>query len=176
MSELPRLQGDMDGLCGIYSILNATTYLSPRPLDDKEEEALFWALASSIKRWPHVLKTGLTVREIPKAVKTASKWLQKSRGATLECSLPFKSKKYDGDWDRFFDDLHQNIADPLTAAILGLVEPLEHWTVATEVKKQRIMLKDSMKTKHINRENAGLAGSDSRYIVDPKTTFILKRG
>src|SRR3954454_20855926 len=82
----PYRQGRLDGLCGLYALINALRLLCPR-LDEETCEAVFYALIKARTRQTAsplaVIADGLSRRELLKLIDPCRRFLRKELGIRL---------------------------------------------------------------------------------------------
>jgi len=169
---IPRTQGDEDGLCGLYSILNAMRYLYPRMSEDTEA-AIFKCSARALTRWPKILWDGTTTADMRRMLQAVYLGIPVDVGLRITAHEPFQRGKPSA--RAFYDQLFQLVEPEDQVAIIGLEKPYEHWTVAREVRSQAILLQDSSKLHEIWRHEIGLPGSKAKWQIDPRCTFLITR-
>lgn len=167
---MPKYQGELDGLCGIYSIINAL-----EECGEVFHEDIFKLACSALgkNRWPKVLWEGTTLKDMQNMLKHC---LEKH--PNLKVNYPFtKNPPLSNDeyWKRF-DEI---FADEATiCAIIGVTQPSAHWIVATK-EGGRIWLSDSKAGEPYKRKNrssfhAGLRRKkQSQWLLDRKELIIL---
>jgi hypothetical protein len=69
--RLPKSQGDEDGFCGLYSILNSFAYLFPK-LGENQQGELFKRIASAVAPWPDIIWNGTSTDDIWKMLHVAA--------------------------------------------------------------------------------------------------------
>ncbi|MDT0683084.1 hypothetical protein RM543_10335 [Roseicyclus sp. F158] len=120
-------QGELDGLCGMYAIVNAL-----RKMGVSREDEVFQTCCEALcsSRWPDTLWEGTTLRDIEVMLKGC-------RAADIKgveritVSYPFRRTEPKSNkefWDSFYELFQENRANK--CAILGLAEPSLHWLVA----------------------------------------------
>jgi len=155
---LPYEQGHLDGLCGLYSIVNATRFAlrtaefrrpypsrTPRHLSEAEAELMFLALIRGLVRTPRLFDAfinGINARELFVLLRLAAQWLRTRRAARLSASRPL-SRRGPVRTNTVFRCISNHLAEPGTAVIVGANPPWRHWTVATQVAGSRLHLFDS---------------------------------
>jgi hypothetical protein len=185
---LPFEQGHLDGLCGLYSVVNATRfalsiaefprpYRSPAPcyLNLDEAELLFTALVRGLAQSPRrtvPFADGINSRELTTLLRLADTWLRKWRAVRLFVTRPLyrcgriRTKT-------ILRRISSHLAEPGTAVIVGANPPWRHWTVATRVASSRVYLLDSCGhasiplrlNRHSKRYHAGLIKPAEVYLV-----------
>lgn len=135
---MPKYQGEYDGLCGPYAIVNAFEHCQY-----PNTELIFKTACSAFpkSRWPDLLWKGTTFEDMKKMLNTCKKELQFSPeiivGYPFEKSTPQTNKEY---WLRF-DELFEN--ESVKCAIIGQTKPSLHWIVASRSTQNRIIFSDS---------------------------------
>ena len=145
----PFEQGDLDGLCGVYAVVNATR-LAAHPhhrLRAADCYGLFAALLAELAhegRLRGFVATGLGPRVMNRLLRRADRWLRKRHGLALEVSRPFAKRDQPGS-EECLRVLAEHLARPGTAAIVGSDE---HWTVVRADTPKRLLLADSDGRRH----------------------------
>jgi hypothetical protein len=162
----PFEQGDLDGLCGVYAVVNAARLAAHphRRLPAAECRGLFAALLAELAeegRLRGFVAAGLGNRVLARLLRRAGQWLRKRHGLALEVRRPFAKRDQPGP-EACLRALAEHLARPGTAAIVGSDE---HWTVVRAVTPKRLLLADSDGRRHfaaaVSPDAAG-AGSASR--------------
>lgn len=145
MMYSPRYQGDLDGLCGVYAVVNALThsvFASPAEAYELGDE-VFREACRSIPRgaWPDVVWEGTLFEDVVKMVRRCLKNLP--RLDELKMTMPFKKDvpKTDKEYWQRFDDLFENEGFS-ACAIIGLTRH-RHWIVARRHQSRRMLFLDS---------------------------------
>src|SRR5215217_1160720 len=162
----PFEQGDLDGLCGVYAVVNAARLAAHphRRLSAADCRGLFAALLAELAeegRLRGFVAAGLGTRVLARLLRRAGRWLRKHHGLALEVRRPF-AKRDQPQPEACLQTLAEHLARPGTAAIVGSDE---HWTVVRAVTPKRLLLADSDGRRHFAvatvSEAAG-SGSGSR--------------
>ena len=179
-------QGELDGLCGIYSVLNAVRFAlltadlsgSPssrvRHLRPDECALLFTTLVSTVgrrHRQAQFVFAGLGPSHLRSLLRSTDEWLRVNRGLSLVRSRPLDR---DVRKATLISNIRRHLNVPGSAAIIGAKEPWLHWTVATRITKARLHLLDSEGDTSIAispgprrlRYHAGL--------IDPSCLYLLQ--
>ncbi len=88
-----RIQGNLDGLCGVYAVVNAVRNLAPTRLNGDEERELFRQLIAKLgeeRRLEDALCNGMTVQPLGRLIDSADEFLQINRGHRLSRQLAFR--------------------------------------------------------------------------------------
>lgn len=153
----PYEQGHLDGLCGLYSIVNAIQFAlltaklpqsyfidRQRYLTDDDAERLFFALLAYLtqSRRPRVVIDGVGPGQIDLLLRHADRWLRRQKAVTLGSMRPLRRRGRVAT-KTVLEHISAHLREPGTAAIVGAVPPWQHWTVAAEVTRYRLHLFDS---------------------------------
>ena len=173
----PFRQGDLDGLCGVYSVVNAVHALCPELgaggaawLFGHLMQALHQAgadtsravaegigqrlvtmlLAEAIAQMTAEYDIDLTVKRLPKALR-------------LTANL-------DGVWRAIAEAL-----SPACVAVLGMAGRHCHWTVAIGATARQIRLFDSATMQMLRRRDCTVATAVKRTGISPPHVFLITR-
>jgi hypothetical protein len=154
----PFVQGALDGLCGVYSIINGLawalrTYQSSvdkpsrrtKPLTDRESEELFASLISALlkrKRRGATIVDGLHSLDISYLLRESALWLRARHQTELDAIRPFYHRRRIST-QRVLQRLRIHLSTPGGAAFIGIESPWKHWTVAISLNRVRLQLLDS---------------------------------
>ena len=169
---MPHQQGEFDGLCGVYSIVNAMKILQYRP-DGSQElfNKLIFRLDED-RDLTHILVGGFKFNVLNELIERV---ICKDEIAK---EVPFKGKKAVAlgvVWDtmeKFMNDTNNS----LPVIIIGLEGMHLHWTVVRRITSKRIYFEDSGKLTYINRKNITAAEPDVArfHRVVPNEIIFLK--
>ena len=140
---MPRYQGELDGLCGMYAIVNAFDICGFDDGDGLEE--IFRAACAGIgqSRWPQVLWDGTSFHDVMNMIAHCRAVVDGADG--IVASYPFlrETPRSNEDYWRRFDALFEE-RPAIHCAIMGLTRPEHHWIVAArEPGSRRIDFTDS---------------------------------
>jgi hypothetical protein len=166
----PLTQGDEDGFCGLYSIVNALSLLFPGAMNDDERSRVFKAIAKSLVEWPNVIWEGTTTEDIRTMLAAASHALKNS----FSWQQPFAHRTFPG-FDEFRQELKLRIEGDNAFGIVGLSKPWSHWTCAHRLTDHEMIMTDSCHVKEIPLDKCGLAGDGTEYEFDHRQTFTLMK-
>ena len=185
----PYRQGHLDGLCGVYSVLNAVRFAlrtmemqrnyrtqRVRRLRHEECERLFTILIGSMaRRHRHArfVFNGIGPHQLVSLLRATDKWLRAHRGICLRAVRPLKRAARKR---ALLARMRSHLAAPGSATIVGAKEPWPHWTVATRITSARVHLLDSEGDTSIAisrgrrrlRYHAGLIDPSCLYLVQLK--------
>lgn len=144
----PHRQGSLDGLCGMYAIVNALRTASGVEADaDKIFATACLALTRS--RWPKVLWKGTGLGDMRNMIAAC---IAKHGYGRLRVRYPFLRTKPSSNkefWEKLEDAFAEHDA---TCAIIGLNEPFEHWLVIG-LDGGRVQILDSDGPSRYDRKN-----------------------
>jgi hypothetical protein len=161
----PLQQGEMDGLCGIYALVNAISRLAGQRLSEEDGTELFKELIRSIykrnnrkrKKKPKTpvefIWDGSSTREISFMLKKSKEFL-KNRNLHLDWKKPLQGSSrpnnVDQYWKRLQDAFKECGGQGKCVAIIDYnwqinnTEEDGHWTCVTNVTDKILFLHDSL--------------------------------
>jgi hypothetical protein len=167
----PYEQGALDGLCAVYSIVNATRIVSG--LGEEESKGLFKEIIMYLEKTSDLSKvlvegTGLT---------TIGGVLNDVVGDRIRHrSMPFKQypeTHLDEFWSEMMDFLD---GGERRAILIGLDGRCwDHWSIVESITEKQIRFFDSYKLKRLNRSRCATKRSTSArpHILCPTLTYFL---
>ncbi len=171
----PVHQGALDGLCGVYAIINAVSLV----LDTKERSSLHEGLFSHLAYGlgaPAFLATteqGLRAHDMLRAVDFAFKWLSIEYGIELIMVQPYRTALFPTK-AAFISVLRSKIATPDTAVIIQVKLPgMRHWTVARGIRGRRLALYDSAGVPRIDLGEFSLNRGSNQFL--PSETLVIQQ-
>jgi hypothetical protein len=140
----PLRQGDLDGLCGAYAVVNAVRLagLPYRRLRHPACAHLFGELVDELAeagRLRAFVTGGMGAGKLARLLRRAKLWLTVEFGLRLEVSRPFR-KGDEPDPGACLWLLADHLGRGGTAAIIGTAG---HWTVVQALRGGRLLLADS---------------------------------
>jgi hypothetical protein len=172
----PFAQGDLDGMCAIYTIINAMRALCPE-LTMSASTALFQRLIRSLHTHtndalsPVLIGTSRSL--LRKLLAEAKSHVGKQFKVNLEIrpkGRSIKAKSLDVAWDRL-----AAILDERTVVIFELGGRCSHWTVVYDVKPKTMLLLDSGDRRNLKRSHCTLRPSKTRYQLKLPATIAISR-
>jgi hypothetical protein len=175
----PLQQGDLDGLCGAYALVNAVTHLlHNKGFQRDDANRLFQRLCRTLhrrQRMPQAVWRGTHIDDIDGMLRTVRRFVRENFAATLVVSRPF-DRGIPRKKDRFFRVLSKsfNSINERKVAVIGLDRPGFHWTIATEVTARSFRLYDSGRSKRLRYGDCTLGKSmRTRQTIVAAETRIL---
>ena len=182
MPRSPFYQGELDGLCGMSSIVNVYRHLLAKVLDREDADDLFRITLKSIPqgRYPDVIIDGTSFADLKRMAIAAKDWANERLADSpyrVRLRYPFQRvsiRKMETFWETFDAELNDDVYG---AAIFGLTEPWHHWVCVYKSDSSRIHFYDSDGSDaRKNRSSIGLAPftSPNKFRLDYKSTIIIK--
>ncbi len=178
-------QGHLDGLCGIYSVINALR-LAAEHADDSHSwlrtalhdgwvEVLFSHLVRKAlkKRRPSdFVYAGLNTANVARLIGDAGIWLNEFFELELTVRRPFYHRA-DAPLMTRCEAIAEHLAKPATAAIVGTADPWNHWTVVARVEPRRLALVDSGGLSYTPRRRERGFEDCHAGLIKPNSVFLL---
>src|ERR1700730_12786957 len=172
-------QGHIDGMCAVYSVLNACKLLFDH--SEKLDTQFFKALCEGIPDFfPKIVYDGTEVAGISRLLNAAKTWTEHFHKRELIWSQPTHHKTFSTVEDYFaYVRSALNGGDgERKAAIVGLGKPWDHWTVVQRVGQHQAVFFDSWGFPRttgfdyftFNKEKAG-EGDDEQTLLVYHQTF-----
>jgi hypothetical protein len=167
-------QGRLDGLCGVYSLINALRLLCPR-LDEDACERVFSALIRARARQAAsplaVISGGLSRRELLRLIGLWQRFAARELGITLTVSrLKASEPTLRGIWRGLCRAL-----DGQSVAIVGLDGVERHWTVVHAATERTLRVADSSGRRAIFRSQCTVGRTSLRYRLRPSEVLVVRR-
>jgi hypothetical protein len=184
----PFVQGALDGLCGVYSIINGLawalhTHKSPvdgpsrrtKRLNSRDCEELFAALTSALlkrKRRDAPIVDGLHSLDVSRLLRESALWLREHHRLELHVIRPFYHRRRIS-MQRAVRRLSLHLSEPGSAVIIGIESPWQHWTVAIAVDGRRLHLLDSDGLARLSLRHYGRNCEAHTGLLRPSGVFLL---
>ena len=174
----PFLQGGLDGLCGVYSIVNAVRVLCPE-LDNEVFEILFDHLMQSMKKAgaePSLTITGgIGQRVLAALLKEALTDVDAEYDINLTCRRLPKKLRRTTSLGGLYRRLEATLS-PTCVAVLGMGGRHCHWTIAVSATQHRIRLFDSTRMSVLRRRDCTVGKAVKRTGISLPHVFLIERG
>lgn len=143
----PFLQGELDGLCGPYAIINGIRLaLGPeQQMPDAAWLDMFGGMLKEVSkryRRSDLCAVGLETQHLMTALRWALKTMEREQGIQVKYHRPFVNAGRPR-VPAVLDGLRRCQQLPNTSIILGIGGPLDHWTVIRNVGDHFIRFFDS---------------------------------
>ncbi len=173
----PYRQGDLDGLCGVYSAINAVRALCPE-IDGDDASWLFdhlvRYLANNGNAASGAVANGIGCGDEARVLMKAVRYLADEHDIDLRLSRLPKALRRAADIDRLWQALGEAVSSTCVA-VLGLAGRHEHWTVAVDVSPQQIRLYDSGEISALRRRQCTLRKTTNGIRLTPVQVFLIER-
>jgi hypothetical protein len=168
-------QGDLDGLCGLYSIVNAVCYVLR--LRDEQCQQLFEKLIKALEQdcchlHRHLL-WGMSFRQLGRLVAAVSSCRLKGQKLTF-AARPLRLKREQRTLPHLWAALNEELG-PTCVAIIGLSGVDDHWCVIHKVTPKTLWLLDSSGQTRIYRSRCTVRSSRTRYCLEAGEILLIKR-
>lgn len=180
----PYKQGDLDGLCSIYAIINGIRWcIREQTLAAKGQHwcDLFTVLSNyAIKELGNltIASTGTSLNSMIWLLRTAQEHMQDVHGVDIRTQRPFALCK-PTQLDQITQTIVNHINTPHSAALFAVYGAVNHWTVATEITSNTVKLFDSNRTQFMSvrtLQPADLAiKKQQRSHIQPSSLICLSR-
>jgi hypothetical protein len=172
----PFKQGDLDSLCGLYSILNAVRLLCPE-LDLHESRTLFNVLGETLTKERitahETVSLGLEIPTLRAMIGAARRYVSEVLGVQLT-SEPLQVNRHAPTIDHVWTTLVTRLRGG-HVAILGLSGRHDHWTVARRGTRKTLRLFDSDDMKVLLRSKCSILSDRFPHQIDPEEITLLRR-
>ena len=173
----PYCQGDLDGLCGLYAIVNALCALCPE-IDEDMAFGLFGHLArhiqmQRIKEPLPIIAYGVGSTSLRLLLERAMRFVRKNLGVEIELTQLAMGRR-NLDLRKLWQLLAKEL-DGEQVAILQIRGASQHWTVAYAATETTLRLIDSNERKVLVRSRCTLNETRSRFRLSPSDMFFLGR-
>lgn len=183
-------QGELDGLCGIYAIINAMKLLAvsrSHAFSDYDGAILFREMVKYLHNrnlMPNALWDGTSIQHVRDFLHTARRFMRKR----YQLEIVHKALARKGEITR--KDVFWRVLDSALAngpdynfkhkteharvALLGLGWPQPHWTLAYGVSKKTIHLIDSGSHIRLSYARSTLGVSmPGKWMIEPEHTIVI---
>jgi hypothetical protein len=167
----PFQQGNLDGLCGVYSLVNSSRIVCGATEEDSN--LLFKEIVQFLDesgKFALTCTDGMDVDRMRKIVK----YCGPDYYPTVK--MPYCNRSVPG-LDEFWGYMYDFMQAPHRAIILGLGGRHEHWTVVSNITRSRLFLYDSMKLKQLDRNRCSVQHCDRTriHLLTPTQAMFISR-
>ena len=167
----PYLQGALDGLCAIYSIVNAARIISD--IGEEESKNLFKQILHYLENSAdlgRVLTEGIGLNTVGSILRDVA------NGRIHDRNMPFKHHP-DTSLDEFWSELMSFLDGGSKRAILiGVGGPMwDHWSIVHEINDRQAYFFDSHKLKSLKRSRCTTVRPTAArpHLLCPTHTYFL---
>jgi hypothetical protein len=173
----PLRQGSLDGLCGVYSVVNAVRLLCPE-VDLETAEHLFDQLTQKLLRTvgnhTTAVTWGIGRLMLRSLIDEAVTYMLDEFDIQLKARRLPKEIRQGCSRDQLWQALEEMVS-PTCVAILGLAGQHSHWTVASHVSAVSIRLFDSGRLQALRRGRCTVRKTNKRHQIAPTHVMLIER-
>lgn len=169
----PYRQGDLDGLCGVYALVNAVDYLCG-PLSKRKAKKLFAQMLTHLEsKAPLATRCslGTSINEIGGILKYVV-----CTQYPIQRHKPFHLKSMVSH-TVYIETLREFLQQPNTIVFLILYGHLNHWTLVRKITDKTLVTHDSCEIRYVLRGSCSMLIDDVKKLhwLIPTHTYFLKR-
>jgi hypothetical protein len=168
-------QGDLDGLCGVYAVVNALRHVLQLPDEQCHRvfEKLIQALEQDCRHLHKPLLWGMYFPQLKRLAVTASQWRMRGRGLTFQ-ARPLRLKRHQRTLPHLWAALNEEVG-PTCVAIVGVTGVTDHWYVVYRVTPKTLWLLDSSGQRRISRSRCTVRSTTTHYWLDSSDILLIER-
>jgi hypothetical protein len=168
-------QGDLDGLCGVYAIVNALRYVLH--LNNTQCQSLFGCLVKALaqtSRCSHKpLIEGMMFGQLKRLVAAAGQCRCLGSDCTFQVR-PLRLREQNHSLPTLWRALDEELGRTCVA-LIGLTGADDHWCVVYRVTPKTLWLLDSSGRTRIRRSRCTVHPSQVRYCLDLGEILLIER-
>lgn len=175
-------QGDLDGLCGIYAIVNAITHriIQQRALAQLAADNLFRIALRAVPQeaFPDVLLDGIDHPNLLRVSQKMVRAFAKDSGIVIRATAPYRNAEVDTVTE-FFDYVSERHSNEFTAFVFGISHYDRksrrtggHWVAFKEFAPHGIKVLNNGKSNFIRGTSLRLESGRQR--IDYRETIMFK--
>ena len=180
---MPIRQGSIDGLCGVYSVMNATEIVIgkfhyDRRLKHKasQRRVLFKNLIGYLAKQDLLEETLIWgFKDIDTKggfIDIAIKSVKKYQKRKLRKRIAFDTDNVT--LDQYWEKLTEHLSQPDSAVIICLTGRIKHWTCVRKITPSALILSDSAGIRRIARDHCAIETENREmYTLWPTMTYLL---
>jgi len=174
------VQGSLDGLCGLYAVVNAVRSISAKRLTGLQEAELFRVLVARLSLeglLEAAICDGIAVPLMGQLIDSASSFLLHTEDRRLSKKLA--TCETPQSLGAFWDVLSSHIEEfGPGSVVLALGGRYDHWTCVATMRQRTIGLIDGKGFLRLNRKDCTLSAmeTDRPYRLLPSNTYLLCAG
>ena len=167
----PYLQGALDGLCAVYSIVNATRIIAD--IDEEEAKELFKYILVYLEKsddLSRILTEGISLNTIGGIMRDVVNHRIPNRW------MPFKHSPETSLDEFWYRMMHFLDSEPKRAILICISGPMwDHWSIVHSISEKQIYFFDSHKLKRLNRSRCTTVRSTASrpHVLCPTHTYFL---
>ncbi|MGD9824828.1 hypothetical protein [Desulfobacter sp.] len=166
----PYKQGKLDGLCGVYSLVNAEKIINDS--NQQESEEIFRKIISYLdttKNLSRIITDGLNINVIGEVLKNIEE-------LKIDREMPFRGEPKT-ELNFFWKKMQSFLDTPSRVIFLGIGGKHDHWSVVQSITDKRINFFDSDGLMFFNRINCTTQEpyGDRIHQILPTHTYFMSR-
>jgi hypothetical protein len=167
----PYRQGQLDGLCGVYALVNAVDVLCG-PLSKRQARALFQQILTFLEaRGPLAERctNGIVIHDIAAILKhVICPQYPIHRSKPFHCQARIDKQHY-------LQTLQAFLQQPQTIALVGLEGYHSHWTLLHRITDKTLMAHDSAGLHYLLQSSCSIyeVGEQKLHWLFPAQTYLL---
>lgn len=176
----PLRQGDLDGLCGVYAVINAMRALVPT-MPMVAAEALFEELMNALRKHDDgrrpMTAAGITRRHLIELLARAIEFIERRYGVETKRRRPALPRRSQKSTAALWRALARSLS-PACVAIIGLGGYRNHWSLVTAVSPRVMRLCDSDGMKLLRRSQCRAAirmRNDAHHVITGRNIVLVER-
>lgn len=169
----PFTQGELDGLCGIYVVLNAFRTLFGEEFSYERAQRLFVLLVGA---FPRAAAEGQSYKELLNVLTLANANVPKHFRLEVRTDV-FRKQAGAAAWrtDTFLKRLRQEVQDGDQLAVLGIEKAIHHWTLLDKITPATLKLNDSDKLGVLRLKDLSTHRNTRKiFHLNPSQTILLR--
>ncbi len=167
-------QGDLDGLCGVYALVNALRYVER--LNEDQCEVIFRKLIRTLGKGHRAHETllwGMSFRKMKGLVAAAARCRFEDRELAFG-ARPLRLKRQDRSLPGLWAALEGELG-PTCVALIGISGATEHWCVIHRITAKTLWLLDSSGRTRLRRSRCTVRASRTRYCLELREILLIAR-
>lgn len=175
--QFPIKQGSLDGLCGIYTVLNSLEGMFGSELRPKLIKTSFSKICRFLlahERLHDALISGMSTKVYKRVIGEACQHFA-SQNLYFSFERGFKDNKVEA--SNFWKTLENHLSRHGPGSIIiGLSGKHDHWTSLKTIDDKRLMFLDSSGLKYLDKSRCSPnTQANSLHVLLPKEVFLLKK-
>lgn len=169
----PFTQGELDGLCGIYAVINAYRLLWGEDFSAERAAKLFKRMA---KAAPLAVFDGLGYHELLDLIALANRGVPAKLRLEVR-TTEFRKPAQGPAWriDTYVKKLREEVNEGGQVAILGIEKSHNHWTLLHKITSATVKFQDSQSITQLRLANCGITAKTRRdHRIVPSQTILLR--
>ena len=169
----PYQQGDLDGLCGVYALVNAVDYLCG-PLSNRKARQLFQQILKHLETKAPLASRcchGIVINDIAGILKSVV-----CQQYPIQRFKPFHRQPWVNK-QRYIKILREFLQQPNAIVLLALEGYHSHWTLVRQITDKKLVTYDSSEIRYVLINSCSMINDplEKRHWLMPAHTYLLMR-